>query len=198
MPNACLHVRTFAPGTRLARLIIAAFALAVLASQPAAAQSADAPYQRNSFPIFFDFFGTWRGEGVVGGWPAKTEMTWSPVIDGHFVRVSWTSDMTSKSGEQVRFESEGTYRPVADDDGNHKGAWYDSQGMMYPLNGRVKGDSLTTIWGQEGDRQGRTTYRMIDRNTMRVRDEIRRAAEWLPYGLTTLVRQPVAKATPAH
>jgi len=33
---------------------------------------------------FVDFVGAWRGEGVVGTWPSKIEMTWAPIIDGRF------------------------------------------------------------------------------------------------------------------
>ena len=44
---------------------------------------------------------------------------------------------------------------------------------MRALVGRVAGDSLSGTWDAEGT-QGRTTYRIIDRNTIRVHDEIRR------------------------
>lgn len=181
--------------TRFLRIVAAVFAVAFLAPLPVAAQDAAPPSTRSSFPIFFDFFGTWRGEGVVATWPSKIEMTWAPIIDGRFIRVTWKNDMISKSGDPQRFEGEGTYRPMPDADNNHTGTWFDSQGMTYPLYGRVAGDSLTTNWGNEGGMQGRTTYRLVDRNTMRVRDEVRRDGKWNNFGVSTLVRQPVKAAS---
>ena len=144
---------------------------------------------------FFDLFGTWRGEGIVGTLPSKVEMTWSPAIDGRFVRLSWKNDMTSKTGDPLHFEGEGTYRPMPDADGNHTGTWFDSQGKTYPLFGRVAGDSLTTIWGNEGNTQGRTTYRFVAKGTARVHDEIRSGGTWQSFGLTTLVKQSAAPAS---
>ena len=150
----------------------------------------------SKFPIFIDLFGTWRGEGNVGGHPSKIEMTWGPALDGRFVRVWWKNDMATKYGETLHFEGEGTYRPSPDADGNHTGTWFDSQGKLYPLFGRVAGDSLATIWGTEGDTQGRTTYRLVDRNTIRVRDEIRREGKWETFGSSTLRKQPTAATPP--
>jgi len=181
---------------RFVRVVVALLAVACLAPLSAAAQDAAAPVRRNNFPIFFDFFGTWRGEGVVGGWPSKIEMTWAPVIDGRFIRVTWKNDMVSKTGEPSRFEGEGTYRPMPDIEAHHNGTWFYSQGMSYALVGRVAGDSLATTWTQSSGAQGRTTYRLVDRNTMIVRDEMLRDGKWNSFGLSTLVRQPAKAASP--
>lgn len=191
---------------RLARILLvlacavtASFGSASAADAPPAPATAGQPVRipNSKFPIFFDLFGTWRGEGMTGGLPSKVEMTWAPAIDSRFIRLTWVNDMTSKSGETLHFIGEGTYRPVADADDNHTGTWFDSQGKMYPLFGRVAGDSLSTIWGSEGGTQGRTTYRLVDRSTIRVRDEIRREGNWVMFGVSTLVKQPMA-ATPSN
>lgn len=194
MSNVHAPHRSLETMTRLLRPIVVAVALMALAALPAAAQDAPAPRARTSFPIFFDFMGTWRGEGTFGGWPARTEMTWGSVMDSRYIRVTWKSDLTTKSGELVHFEGEGTYSPTPDVDNHYAGIWFDSQSTMRALVGRVAGDSLSGTWDAEGT-QGRTTYRIIDRNTIRVHDEIRRGDEWRSYGVSTLVRQP-AKATP--
>ncbi len=149
----------------------------------------------SKFPIFIDLFGTWRGEGKVGGHPSKIEMTWAPAIDGRFIRLSWKNEMASSGGENLHFEGEGTYRSNVDADGRYLGTWFDSQSKHYELIARAEGDSLTTRWGAAGVVQGRTTYRLVDRNTIRVTDESLREEKWVMFGQSTLVKQPTAAAT---
>ena len=192
--------------TRPVRVVVAVACLSVafvatsVVSSPviAAGTAIPAGAVRNPnsrFPIFIDLFGTWRGEGKVGGHAGKVEMTWSPAIDGHFIRVAWKNDMASTGGETLHFEGEGTYRSNVDADGHYLGTWFDSQSKHYELVGRVAGDSLASSWGTDGGTQGRTTYRLVDRNTIRVTDEAQREGKWLPFGQTTLVKQPMAPAT---
>lgn len=197
MPAGRIHPRSLHPMTRFIRTAVALLAVACLVPQSVAAQDAAAPVRRTSFPIFFDFFGTWQGEGVVGTWPAKIEMTWAPIIDGRFIRVSWKNHMVSKSGEAMYYEGEGTYRPTTDEDSDNLGTWFDSQSMTYALHGHVAGDSLTSSFGTDaGGYSGRTTYRLLDRNTIRVHEEVRRDGKWVTLGLSTLVRQPAKAASP--
>lgn len=192
--------------TRFVRPAVLVLALSLVVSAPvhaadppAAAAPAKAVRGANStFPIFADFFGSWKGTGLVGGLESKIGMDVTPVADGMFVRLSWKNDMTSKQGLPLRFEGEGTYRPVAGGDGMHRGMWIDSQGKLYDLLGKPEGDSLTTTWGdRDGTIQGRTTYRLLDRTTLHVRDEIRRQGEWVTFGNSTLVRGPLAPAAAA-
>ncbi len=201
-----IHPGSVAPMTRSFRSTVAVayaflgFLAVAVASPPvhAAGNAIPAGAVRNpnsKFPIYIDLFGTWRGEGKVGGHASKIEMTWGPAIDGHFIRLTWKNDMTAKEGETLHFEGEGTYRPNTNADGHYIGTWFDSQGKLYPLVGRAAGDSLATTWGSEGDVQGRTTYRLLDRNTIRVTDEARREGTWVQFGQSTLVKQPMAPAT---
>ncbi len=191
--------RSFRSTVAVACVFVGLLAVAVASPRVHAADNAiPAGAVRNpnsKFPIFFALFGTWRGEGKVGGHESKIEMTWGPVIDGHFIRLTWKNDMAAKEGETLHFEGEGTYRPSTDADGHYIGTWFDSQGKLYPLVGRAAGDSLATTWGIEGDSQGRTTYRLVDRNTIRVTDEVRSEGKWVVFGRSMLLKQPTAPAT---
>lgn len=142
--------------------------------------------------IFFRLPGSWQGEGQVGGMPARVEMTWGPAFDGRFMRVTWVNLMTSQDGGTLRFEGEGTYMPVPDEMGIHGGTWFDSQGTVHPLSGRVAGDSLVTEWGPRGAPFGRTTYRLLDGGTLAVHDEVQRNGAWTTFGRTTFRRAAAA------
>ena len=130
----------------------------------------------------------------MSGMASRIAMTWASAFDGRFVRVTWSNAMTAKDGRTFRFHGEGTYAPVAGDDGIHAGTWFDSQGAVHSLAGRVAGDSLVTEWGPQGAPVGRTTYRLLDANALTVHDEIRRDGAWRSFGRTSFRR---AKAAPA-
>jgi hypothetical protein len=102
--------------------------------------------------------------------------------------------MTTRDGSEQKFEGEGTYRPIPDEAGVHVGTWFDSQGALHPLAGTMAGDSLVTRWGRPDGALGRTTYRLLDANTVRVHDELQRGTTWHSFGISTFHRAPA----PAH
>lgn len=166
----------------------AACRLVVVALLVASIASADTG--RGESPVFLHLFGTWQGEGVVAGLPSRIAMSWAPTIGGRFVRVTWRNEMTVKDGSARSFDGEGTYLAKPDSAGVHVGTWFDSQGALHPLAGRVEGDSLVTLWGKEGGTLGRTTYRLVGEDGMVVRDEIRRGDAWIPFGRSAFRRAP--------
>lgn len=172
--------------------------LCVLAAAPApvallaAAPSAAAETESLLKSVFFRLPGTWRGTGNFGGLPSRIEMTWTPAFDSHYMRMSWHSEMTSRTGDTVKYEGEATYVPLPDGFGIHAGTWYDSQGQYRRLEGRARGDSLVAIWGGGRDTLGRTTYRFLDARTLFVRDELKSDGTWAVMGLSTLERAPAA------
>lgn len=180
--------------TPKSRLSLALFAFVLVAAPPPVVAQTSSEGQSLLKSLFFRLPGNWQGEGVVGGNPSRIEMSWAPVLDGRFMRVTWRNVMTTRDGSEQRFEGEGTYRPIPDGAGVLVGTWFDSQGALHPLAGTMAGDSLVTRWGRPDGALGRTTYRLLDANTLRVRDELQRGTSWLTFGISTFQRAPA----PAH
>ena len=174
-------------------VIVFALVAASLAASAARATDAAAPLDLGPLRILP---GTWHGEGTVSGMPSKIVMSWHLPFEGRFVRVTWSNTMTGPDGRTHRFAGEGTYDPVADSSGVHRGTWFDSQGAIHPLAGRVAGDSLVTEWGPAESPRGRTTYRLVGKDEVRVHDEIRREGGWRTFGRSTFRRSVATTATP--
>jgi hypothetical protein len=113
--------------------------------------------------------GAWQGTGEVRQMAADMRMTWEPVLDGQFHRLSMENQMTGKDGQTWHFKAQAYYRVL--EEGTITGTWFDSRGISLPLAGRVEGDAMTIDWGTPEIERGRTTYRLAG-DGLEVTDEV--------------------------
>jgi hypothetical protein len=140
-----------------------------------------------------DFFGwlagDWQGAGEVRGMASAQQMSWEPVLDGKFLRLSFDNRMSGSDGREWRFSAQAFYR--IRDDGTIAGTWFDSRGVTFPLSGSIgEDDTLTILWGTDDTERGRTSY-LLTAAGLEVTDEVLTPeGGWRTFGRTRLTRQP--------
>jgi hypothetical protein len=140
-----------------------------------------------------DFFarlaGDWQGAGEVRGMASAQLMSWEPVLDGKFLRLSFDNRMTADDGTEWRFSAQALYR--IQDDGTIAGNWFDSRGARFPLTGSIgEDDTLTILWGTEDTERGRTSYRLTATG-LEVTDEVMtEEGGWRVFGRAQLTPEP--------
>jgi hypothetical protein len=140
-----------------------------------------------------DFFGRltggWQGTGEVRGMESAQRMSWEPVLDGQFLRLSFDNRMSGEDGREWHFSAQAFYR--IEDDGTIAGTWFDSRGVSFPLSGSIgEDDTLTISWGTDDTERGRTSYRLAAAG-LEVTDEVLLPeGGWRTFGRTRLTRQP--------
>ncbi|MGE0032200.1 MAG: hypothetical protein AB7T20_13875 [Steroidobacteraceae bacterium] len=139
--------------------------------------------------FFAQIAGDWQGTGEVRGMASVQQMSWQPVLDGSFLRLTFDNRMTAADGKEWRFQAHGYYR--IRDDGTITGLWFDSRGVSFPLSGAVDdGGTMTIRWGTDDTERGRSSYRLTA-ETLEVTDEVLSGeGEWRVFGGTRLTRAP--------
>ena len=139
--------------------------------------------------FFSQVAGDWQGTGEVRGMASIQQMSWQPVLDGSFLRLTFDNRMTAADGKEWRFQAHSYYR--IRDDGTVTGVWFDSRGVSFPLSGAVDdGGTMTILWGTDDTERGRSSYRLAA-GELEVTDEVfGREGEWRVFGRTRLTRRP--------
>ncbi|HYM81818.1 MAG TPA: hypothetical protein VEY91_10490 [Candidatus Limnocylindria bacterium] len=133
--------------------------------------------------------GGWMGEGQSLGREARIEMTWESVLGGKFMKIAYRSEIRSRAGTTRVFEGHGYYWR-AEGWGEHRGAWFDSEGERHPIEATFDGRVLLSTWGTESTKLGRTAYRLIDPATIVLVDSIRTAnGTWKEFTRATLTQR---------
>ena len=115
--------------------------------------------------FFAQIAGEWQGTGEVRGMASVQQMSWQPVLDGSFLRLTFDNCMTAADGKEWRFQAHGYYR-IRDD------------------------GTMTILWGTDDTERGRSSYR-IEADELQVTDEVlSREGEWRVFGRTRLTREP--------
>jgi hypothetical protein len=128
--------------------------------------------------------GPWSGQGTVLGQASEVRLTWEWTLDGQFLRLSFTNQMGPR-----RFEGHAYYRAVGN--GRYRGAWFDSSGMIRPIEASRDGDALVATWGTPETEVGETIYRLEADGSMAIIDRVRgKDGQWREFGRTRLVRTP--------
>lgn len=137
--------------------------------------------------FFAQIAGEWQGTGEVRGMASVQQMSWQPVLDGHFVRLSFDNCMTGADGQEWRFQAHGYYR--IQDDGTVSGTWFDSRGVSFPIKGSVDdGGTMMILWGTDDTERGRSRYR-IGGDALEVTDEVLMPeGGWRVFGRASFVR----------
>lgn len=160
-------------------MLAAVTSLAALQAQPTAPAGA-------ATGLLVRLAGAWSGTGTILGQPSTVEMQWTPVLEGRFTRLTFTSHIGAPPKSQ-RFEGHAYYevRP----DGAVRATWFDSSGLTRPITATADGSTLVSTWGTPETEVGETTYRLVSDIEMEVVDRVLgRTGTWREFGRSKLSR----------
>jgi hypothetical protein len=161
-------------------------AVTLLLAAVAAPQPLAPPERAAAMAILERLAGAWTGSGTILGQPATVEMQWTPVLDGRFVRLTFTSHIGPPPKTQ-RFEGHAYYE--VGPDGRVRATWFDSSGLTRPIDAAVDASSLVAAWGTPETEVGETTYRLVSDRALEVVDRVRgKDGTWRTFGRSTLSR----------
>jgi hypothetical protein len=133
-------------------------------------------------PFLTRLAGEWSGEGMVLQARAEVRLTWAWALDGQFMQLAFVNAMPKR-----RFEGQAFYRALGA--GRYRGWWFDSSGMMRPIEAALAGDALVAAWGTPETEVGETTYRLTGSGSMEIIDRVRgKDGQWREFGRTRLQR----------
>jgi len=155
---------------------LAATVLAAAAFQSAAAETHDAP-------ILERFEGTWTAEGEAFRQPARSTMRWSREMSGKWWRLDYRIDFTAEGAPD--FEGVAYYKSTGP--GRYVATWVDSTGDLHPIEASDDGAALTSLWGVQGQKYGKSEYRLTATG-VEVADWIQRDGEWREFNRTRFTR----------
>jgi len=150
---------------------------------------ADAPIalQETEWPaVVVALEGDWEGSGTLFGSPASFAMSWHRSLGDRFVRLVFRNALVTDDGTSPVLQAEAFYRPA--EDGGLSGHWFDTRGEVVTLRARVADDRIVTEW-QASSESGRTTYRLVDADTVEVVDEVLGANGLQEFGRATYTRR---------
>lgn len=127
--------------------------------------------------------GRWSGDGTLMGRSARFEMTWTRVLNGRFLRLEFRNAFADVDPVQTVLEADAYYRLGG---AELTGSWMDTRGVILSLRATVGDSELVTDW--TGSESGRTTYRVIDSNTVEVVDLVRSGDEWREFAVARYQR----------
>ena len=138
--------------------------------------------QAGSDPLLSRFAGQWSGTGTVLNQPSKISITWTPELNGQFLRLTFRNEMP-----KTTFEGHAYYRPAGE--GRYRGMWFDNAGMLRPLDARRDGDALVSKWGTPDSEEGETTYRLTSDSRMEIVDRVKsKDGTWREFGRSIVTR----------
>jgi hypothetical protein len=141
-------------------------------------------------PLLSRLVGQWSGTGTVLKQASKIEMSWSMELGGQFVRLTFRNQMPASV-----FEGHAYYRAVdppaaSKAGGRFRGVWFDTSGMIRPIEAITDGDSLVSKWGTPETEEGETTYRLLPDGKMDVIDRVKgKDGTWRQFGQSGLMKR---------
>ena len=130
--------------------------------------------------VIRQFMGSWNGQGRLMGANAEFKMKWDLVLGDKFVHLIFQNKRSDGEGREFILDAEAFYKPL--DGAKLEGHWFDSRGMILPLQASVSDSTLTTHWGAPETEQGRTVYRLVSPGHIEVTDFVLRKGEWRQFG----------------
>jgi hypothetical protein len=131
-------------------------------------------------PFINNFIGSWNGEGELLGAKAKFKMTWEWVLERQFTRLTFQNALVQDQGETVVLKAQAFYRHHGNE--RFQGTWFDSRGMVLPLEANVEDSALVTRWGSPETEQGKTIYRLRSDGHIEVNDFVLKNNDWKSFG----------------
>jgi hypothetical protein len=163
--------------------LVLALVLACAAPAPAADDQAAAPVDGG---ITARLLGAWQGSGTILGQASTVELHWTRVLDGRFVRLTFTSHI-GPAPKTRRFEGHAYYEALPN--GRFRATWFDSSGMTRPIAAQVQDDALVSAWGTPDTEEGETTSRLVSDRQMEVVDRVKgKDGTWREFGRSVLQR----------
>lgn len=123
-----------------------------------------------------DFIGHWQSNGDAFGNPAISTIRWSKELKEKFARIDYAINTIIDEKPVTTFSGVAYYRSLADH--TYQAFWADSEGSLHPIKAKLEGKTLTSIWGVEGSKLGRTRYKIMENDAMQVTDWVFRDNEW--------------------
>jgi hypothetical protein len=131
--------------------------------------------------LFIDqLIGSWRGAGTLFGASATFQMKWEWTLDSQFVRLTFENRIPQADGKDFALKAQAFYKLTGED--QYEGTWFDSRGMVLPLNATAEDSSLVTLWGSPETEQGKTVYRIVQRDSIEVDDFVVKNGDWMAFG----------------
>lgn len=132
--------------------------------------------------------GEWEGEGKAFGGAARLRLKWEWVLDNKFLRLSLRNEMSGPDGAKQLFEGQAYYRSAGVD--KYAAHWFDSRGTTFPIRATLDGNMMTSWWGSPETEEGKSTYQLIDDQTLEVVDSVKQKdGTFREFGRVTLKRQ---------
>ncbi|GJL91154.1 hypothetical protein [Hyphococcus sp.] len=163
----------------MARLILALAGILLFSLQAARAEGPSG--------LLAQFEGHWMSEGPAFGGAAKSEMIWTPALNGKFFRLEYRVAVTRDDGAAFTFEGIAHYRLANDEP--LTAYWADNSGDLHPIRAEREGDALVAHWGVEGAKQGRTRYELLPAGEIEVTDWIKTADGWRQFNQNQFAKQ---------
>jgi len=98
-------------------------------------------------------------------------MNWEWTLDKKFVRLTFQNKVIKA---EAFYQATGAKEYI--------GTWFDSRGMILPLKAGVEDSALVTLWSSPETEQGRTIYRLMDADKLKVSDFFLKDNEWHQFG----------------
>jgi hypothetical protein len=145
-------------------------------------------YAQDSADILKKLEGSWYARGKAFRMTADINMTWEPVLQSKFTRISYRMDMQAADGKVQVFEGTALYQLTPDK--TYRATWFDSGGEMHPITATTDGVALTSIWGTPETKLGKTIYSFKDNDNVEVIDFIQgKDGTWREFNRNTLARK---------
>lgn len=167
--------RTSGPRKSLLLMKAPAILTCMIATLPLLAQNVsaeDAPLEL--------FRGSWSGSGQLFGAEARFEMKWEMALNNQFVQLTFKNSFKDSGGRERTLKAQAFYKSMGE--GRYRGTWFDSRGMVLPLESTFEDSVLTTLWGSAESENGRTVYSIHADDTIEVDDYINKDGEWQKFG----------------
>ncbi|WP_262694386.1 hypothetical protein [Kordiimonas aquimaris] len=127
-------------------------------------------------PPLASFMGDWQSNGDAFGRPAVSTIKFAPAFGGKLVHLQYNINIITNGTPTPAFSGVAYYKQLTDD--RYQAFWADIEGSIHPIASTLEGQALTSIWGTEETRLGRTRYEILSDGTMRITDWARVDDEW--------------------
>ena len=107
-------------------------------------------------------------------------MEWEWVLEQQFVSLTFENRIQDADGTERILKAQAFYRLI--EAGRFDGTWFDSRGIVPPLEGNAEQSILTTLWGTPETEQGRTVYHFLDESRVEMEDSVLEGDQWHPFG----------------
>ena len=127
--------------------------------------------------------GSWKGAGTLFGQKASFNMRWENELNSSFVELTFENRFSDKSGVERVMNAIAYYHLE-----RKKGHWFDSRGVMLPLDLQIDNLTMIVLWGDEGSERGKTIYSFLDKEHLSVEDFVFKDDSYVPFGKALYIK----------